>query len=258
MERLLLVEDDADIAMALVSFLQEAGYHVTHCDDGLKANRLIHIEKFDLLMLDIMLPGVSGLDLCKLVRIEDPNIPILMLTSLDGESDRVLGLELGADDYLTKPFSLRECKARIRALLRRSSLLSTASNKETQETLYFEGLTIGLHNREVRLNGSKVELTVREFDLLYHLAKHEGQVFNRAQLLDSVWGYSHSGYEHTVNTHINRLRKKLRRPEGGMQGGDSYIETVWGVGYKFTAELSPNLALTTIAPKAVNAGVTID
>lgn len=244
MERLLLVEDDADIAQALVSFLQEAGYRVTHCDDGLEANRLIHMEKFDLLMLDIMLPGVSGLDLCKMVRIEDPQVPILMLTSLDGESDRVLGLELGADDYLTKPFSLRECKARVRALLRRSALAAPDSGKETLETLYFEGLSIGLHNREVRLNGEKIELTVREFDLLYHLAKHEGQVFNRGQLLDSVWGYSHSGYEHTVNTHINRLRKKLCRPKGDRQEGVSYIETVWGVGYKFSADLSPGLPLT--------------
>ena len=239
MEKLLLVEDDADIAFAVKNFLLESGYSVHHCADGLAAKELIQKEKFDLLLLDIMLPGMNGLDLCKLLRQHNPVLPILMLTSLDSEADRILGLELGADDYLTKPFSLRECRARVRALLRRAQVQAVPqiaaevmTHSASSDALAFGALNICLLTREVTFAGANIDLTVREFDLLYHLAQHEGQVFSRAQLLDQVWGYNHSGYEHTVNTHINRLRNKLAKLISD-EKQPNYIQTVWGVGYKF-------------------------
>ncbi len=174
-----------------------------------------------------MLPGYNGLDLCRELRQLKPDLLIMMLTSLDGEADRVIGLELGADDYLTKPFSVRECQARVKALLRRAQR-NPAPSPPKQNTLTFDGLEISIDQHEVLLEGKLIELTAREFNLLTHLAGNAGQVFTRHQLLDTVWGYSHDGYEHTVNTHINRLRKKLKRADK-----TDYVQTVWGVGYKF-------------------------
>lgn len=175
-----------------------------------------------------MLPSLNGLEICKRIRSQiESYIPIIMLTSKSGELDRVLGLELGADDYLSKPFSLMELIARVKAQLRRSeALLDHRANTQIK----YANLDIETANRQVRCCGKNIELTAREFDLLVHFAKHPGRVFSRLQLLDRVWGESHEGYEHTVNTHINRLRNKIepdpRHP--------TYIKTVWGVGYQFS------------------------
>jgi len=182
-----------------------------------------------------MLPGYNGLDLCRELRQQRPAVPIMLLTSLDSEADRVVGLELGADDYLTKPFSMRECQARIKALLRRSQISQKATSENiVSPKLNFDELMINEASRSISLKGESIELTAREFDLLVYLAKNNQQVFSRSQLLDSIWGYSHEGYEHTVNTHINRLRKKLKREDGK----PNFIQTVWSVGYKFLSEES--------------------
>lgn len=230
MEHIVVVEDDKAIADMLCLHLKEQHYHVTHIDDGLKAKQFLLTETYDLVVLDIMLPNYNGLDICKELRQKHPITPILMLTSMSGEADRVIGLELGADDYLTKPFSIRECIARIKALLRRSQYSQIKNDDNEVATVSYEELYIHPQHRQIKLGETTIELTAREFDLLLHLATHPDQVFSRNQLLDSVWGYSHEGYEHTVNTHINRLRNKLKRHDNK----PDFVQTVWGVGYKFS------------------------
>lgn len=229
MEHIVVVEDDRSIADMLCLHLKEQHYQVTHIDDGLKAKQFLLNEEYDLVMLDIMLPNYNGLDICKELRQKRPITPILMLTSMNGEADRVIGLELGADDYITKPFSLREAIARVKALLRRSQYSQTPVDESNSDEVTHEELYIHPSHRLIKLDNQTIELTAREFDLLLHLATHPEQVFSRNQLLDSVWGYSHEGYEHTVNTHINRLRNKLKRTDNK----PDFIQTVWGVGYKF-------------------------
>jgi len=233
MSKIVIVEDDPAIAEMLLYHLQDLGYDVIHFDDGLTAKNYLSENRPDLVLLDIMLPKYNGLDLCRELRQDQPQLPIMLLTSLDSEADRVVGLELGADDYLTKPFSMRECQARIKALLRRSQLGSTEKSTQSSDAssgnFSFEELEINQDARHVLLNANKIELTAREFDLLLYLALNQQKVFSRNQLLDSIWGYSHEGYEHTINTHINRLRKKLKRTENK----PDFIQTVWAVGYKF-------------------------
>ena len=237
MPKIIIVEDDPAIAEMLLYHLQDLGYEVKHFADGLQAKNYLSSSTitYDLVVLDIMLPGYNGLDLCRELRQLHPPVPIMLLTSLDSEADRVVGLELGADDYLTKPFSMRECQARIKALLRRCELNNQttanhhAAEKQTLAEICFEELIIIEASRSVLLNGNPVELTAREFDLILYLARNTPQVFSRSQLLDAVWGYSHEGYEHTVNTHINRLRKKLKREHNK----PDFVQTVWAVGYKF-------------------------
>lgn len=234
MPKIILVEDDPAIAEMVVYHLKDLGYEVEHFSDGLKAKEYLSSASYDLLVLDIMLPGYNGLDLCRELRQLRPTVPIMLLTSLDSEADRVVGLELGADDYLTKPFSMRECQARIKALLRRCQLNNQAGlDEQTAETeITFEELTIKEASHQVFIDGKPVELTAREFDLFLYMAQHKQQVFSRSQLLDAIWGYSHEGYEHTINTHINRLRKKLKRSDNK----PDFIQTVWAVGYKFLGE----------------------
>ncbi len=231
MTKIIIVEDDPAIAEMLQYHLRDLSYEVEHFDNGAIARDYLQQAEYDLVLLDIMLPDYNGLDLCRELRQSRPSIPIMLLTSLDSEADRVVGLELGADDYLTKPFSMRECQARIKALLRRCEINQQLhQSSPLLDSIIFEELTITLATREVRLNDrAGIELTQREFDLLYYLASHPQQVFTRAQLLDAVWGYQHDGYEATVNTHINRLRKKLKRTGNK----EDFIKTVWGVGYKF-------------------------
>jgi DNA-binding response OmpR family regulator len=230
MPKVIIVEDDQAIAEMLVYHLQDLGYEVEHLADGLEAKEYLFTAQYDLVLLDIMLPGYNGLDICRELRQQKPSLPIMLLTSLDGEADRVIGLELGADDYLTKPFSMRECQARIKALLRRCALNNqTEISVEQPSKITFEELKINQESRHVSVDGNSIELTAREFDLLLYLAQNKQKVFSRSQLLDEVWGYSHEGYEHTVNTHINRLRKKLKRGDGKAD----FIQTVWSVGYKF-------------------------
>jgi len=248
MPHIIIVEDDQSIAEMLQFHMQEQGYQITHFSDGEMARQFLlkqhqgSDEAFDVVILDIMLPGCNGLDICKQLRHEKPLTPILMLTSLSGEADRVIGLELGADDYLTKPFSMRECVARVKALLRRSQAVQSVQSEQSKmaevEKLHIAELVLDSGSRTVLLDHQSIELTAREFNLLFYLLQHKGRVFSRNQLLDAVWGYSHDGYEHTVNTHINRLRNKLKRSDDKAD----FIQTVWGVGYKFAdeAETAPD------------------
>ncbi|MGV6809192.1 MAG: response regulator transcription factor [bacterium] len=236
MANIVIVEDDAAIAEMLVFHLQDMGHQVHHIADGLQAQHdLLNHTNYQLVVLDVMLPNYSGLDLCRELRQQHAAIPIIMLTSLDSEIDRVLGLEFGADDYVTKPFSMREFQARVKALLRRSQLSSSveppaADEPTMSETLSFDELVIHIAQRDVYLAGKALDLTAKEFDLLVYLARHTGKVFSRAQLLNEVWDYHYNGYEHTVNTHINRLRNKLKRADSK----PDFIQTAWGVGYKFS------------------------
>ena len=228
--KILIVEDDPDIAQLLSMHVSEAGYEIEHAVSGEQAMEISESASPDLVVLDLMLPGIDGLEVCKRLRRNDERIPILMLTAKSSELDRVLGLELGADDYLTKPFSVVELMARIRALLRRSDLLEKAKSAPVpEEVLRFRDLRIDAARHRVETADGTVELTAREFDLLFYLASSPGRVFSRAQLLDAVWGYDHDGYEHTVNTHINRLRIKIEKDPAQPE----YVKTVWGVGYKF-------------------------
>jgi DNA-binding response OmpR family regulator len=226
--RILVVEDNLDLADLLVMHLHEAGYAVRKACDGRTALQRFQHASFDLVILDLMLPDLDGLDICRRLRARPDYLPILMLTARSTEFDRVLGLEVGADDYLTKPFSIRELLARVKALFRRVEALAE-SPARPQQVMQFDGLTIDPARRCVLVNGQEVHLTSREFDLLAHFATHPGLVYSRAQLLDLVWGYGHEGYEHTVNSHINRLRAKIERTPAAPR----FILTVWGVGYKF-------------------------
>ena len=232
-QTILLAEDQADIRDLIALNLRNAGYEVSAVGDGSAALAHQTEAPADLLILDLMMPGLDGLEVCKALRARQSSAPILMLTARSTELDRVLGLELGADDYLTKPFSLAELMARVKALLRRAELLRQAQDRGAAETTLRRGeLEINVPRRQVRLRGATIDCTAREFDLLLHFAQHPGHVFSRSQLLGAVWGYTHDGYEHTVTTHINRLRAKLEvdpmRPE--------LILTVRGAGYKLRDE----------------------
>jgi DNA-binding response OmpR family regulator len=227
---ILVAEDQADIRDLLGMNLRSAGYEVTAVGDGLAALASQNEQASDLLILDLMMPGMDGLEVCKALRARGRSTPILMLTAKSTELDRVLGLELGADDYLTKPFSLAELLARVKALLRRADMLRAAQAQSAGQasTLRNGDLEILPTKRQVRYRGHLLDFTALEFELLLYFAQHPGHVFSRGQLLNAVWGYTHDGYEHTVTTHINRLRSKLEadpmRPE--------LILTVRGAGYK--------------------------
>ena len=226
---ILVAEDQADIRELIVLNLHGAGYEVTAVADGQAALVSQAEQASDLLILDLMMPRLDGLEVCKALRARGRATPILMLTAKSTELDRVLGLELGADDYLTKPFSMAELLARVKALLRRAELLRAAQTAPSAAGTVRNGeLEIVPGRREVRVAGQTLEFTALEFDLLLHFASHPGHVFSRAQLLDAVWGYSHEGYEHTVTTHINRLRAKVEQDP--MQ--PRFILTVRGAGYK--------------------------
>ncbi|ARN22396.1 response regulator transcription factor [Piscinibacter gummiphilus] len=226
--RVLLVEDDAHIADLLSLHLRDEGLEVVHCargDDGL---RELERGGWDALVLDLMLPGVDGLEICRRARAMTRYTPIIIISARSSEVHRILGLELGADDYLAKPFSVLELVARVKALLRRVDALARNAQLDTG-SLSVAGLSVDPIAREVKLDGRRVDLTPREFDLLYFFARQPGKVFSRMDLLNAVWGYQHEGYEHTVNTHINRLRAKIE-PDPAQP---ARILTVWGRGYKF-------------------------
>ena len=228
--RILLVEDEQDVAELIALHVADLCDEVIIARDGHEGMRLATAMNWALIILDLGLPGPDGLAICRAVRRARMVQPILILTAKAGERDRVLGLDSGADDYLTKPFSLLELTARVRAILRRVKSLrrDTIGRSDTGSPIAAGSITIDPARREVLSDGKSVELTVREFDLLAHFARHPGRVFNRADLLDSVWGYGHEGYEHTVNSHINRLRAKIERDPSHPE----IIVTVWGVGYK--------------------------
>ncbi len=235
--RILLVEDEADIADLVALHLRDLSDEVVIARDGYEGIRLATSGVWALIILDLRLPGPDGLEICRTVRRERPYQPILMLTSKSSELDRVLGLETGADDYLIKPFSVLELVARVRAIFRRIENMQKKPETASAADVAIQAgnLKIDPRRREVMLGPRQIELTAREFDLLDYFARHPGRVFRRSDLLDNVWGYGHEGYEHTVNSHINRLRAKIEtnpsRPE--------MIVTVWGVGYKFAGRSKP-------------------
>ena len=227
--RVLIVEDDQDIAHLVALHLKDIDCAVETVNDGKLGLRRSIEGDHDLIILDLMLPGIDGLEICRRVRSHSEYTPILMLTARSSELDRVLGLELGADDYLTKPFSVLELVARVKALFRRMEVLQSSDPSDEDVPIHLPDLSIEPAKRRVVVRGELITLTAKEFDLLLHFARQPGRVFTRAQLLDSVWGYGHDGYEHTVNSHINRLRSKIEQDPAEPR----YIQTVWGIGYRF-------------------------
>jgi DNA-binding response OmpR family regulator len=228
-KRILVVEDDVHIAELMCLHLRDEGYDIKHAADGEAGVQLLERGSWDALVLDLMLPGVDGLEICRRARTMTRYTPIIITSARSSEVHRILGLELGADDYLAKPFSVLELVARVRALLRRADALARNARLDAG-SLDLGGLHIDPLAREVAVEGRAVELTPREFDLLYFFARHPGKVFSRLELLNQVWGYCHDGYEHTVNTHINRLRLKIEADPAHPRR----ILTVWGLGYKFS------------------------
>lgn len=227
-KRVLIVEDDFHIADLLRMHLQDEGYQVTHCADGAQGLAQVRTGGWDALILDIMLPGVDGLEICRQARAMTSYTPIIITSARSSEVHRILGLELGADDYLPKPFSMLELVARVKALLRRADAMSRSQRAEAG-LLERDGVRVDPITRQAHLNGQALDLTPREFDLLYHFIKHPEKVFSRLDLLNQVWGYQHDGYEHTVNTHINRLRAKIEADPADPKR----ILTVWGKGYRY-------------------------
>jgi len=225
---ILIIEDNGDLARLLEVHLRDLSYEVEVAGDGVSGLARAEAGRFDLIILDLMLPGLDGVEVCRRLRARHSYIPILMLTSRSSELDRVLGLEIGADDYVTKPFSIVELIARVKALLRRVELLARVQETSEEPVISVGKLKIDPKRRNVLRRGSPVDLTAKEFDLLLYFARNQGRVFTRVQLLDAIWGYSHDGYEHTVNSHINRLRAKIEDDPGDPR----YLETVWGVGYR--------------------------
>ena len=229
--RVLIIEDHTDIAELIALHLRDLGCRVTIVSDGERGLKQALAGDLDLIVLDLMLPGIDGLEVCKRLRAKDDYIPILMLTAKSSELDRVLGLELGADDYLTKPFSIPELLARVKALFRRIEALRQPPAYDREEDVIRAGpIHIEASKHRVTLAGEEIVLTAKEFDLLLQFAANPGRVYSRTQLLDLVWGHGYKGYEHTVNSHINRLRAKIERDPAKPE----LILTVWGVGYKFT------------------------
>lgn len=227
--KVLIIEDNPDIARLVALHLQDIECTAVIAADGVEGLRSFQRGGFDLVVLDLMLPGMDGVSVCQKLRAQPGYVPILMLTAKSTELDRVLGLEVGADDYLTKPFSIPELQARIKALFRRVAAMSERHASQPPETLSFGDLCIDTGKRLVKISGRDINLTAKEFDLLLFFARHPGRVYNRTELLDKVWGYGHDGYEHTVNSHINRLRSKIEKDPAKPH----YVLTVWGVGYKF-------------------------
>ncbi len=232
MKRVLLIEDDQNIKDLLEIHLNDLDCRLTVRMNGTEGLKVALTERFDLMILDVMLPGVDGLEICRQVRAEKINTPILMLTARSEEIDKILGLETGADDYLTKPFSVREFIARVKAIFRRVDLL-TPKTMPVNDTLYFQNLMIDKEMRKVSIEDKRIDLTPKEFDLLSLLASSPGRSYSREQLLSIIWGYEFSGYEHTVNSHINRLRAKIE-PDINQP---TFIMTTWGIGYRFNDEL---------------------
>jgi DNA-binding response OmpR family regulator len=229
-KNILVIEDEPQLARLVEMHLRDGGFGVDIRHTGTEGLARAREHDVDLVVLDLMLPDMDGLDICRSLRSDGgAAVPILILTARSDELDRVLGLEMGADDYLTKPFSVRELVARVKAILRRTETRSRPSRGPGDERFELHGLLVDAASRSVLAHGKAVHLTAREFDLLLHFARHPGRVFTRTQLLDAVWGYGGGTYEHTVNSHINRLRSKIELDPAA----PSLIQTVWGVGYRF-------------------------
>ena len=230
----LIIEDDADIIELLTIHLKDLGCKMISACNGQKGLAIAKEERFDLIILDIMLPGLNGMEICRKIRQTDRHTPILMLTAKSEEIDKVLGLETGADDYLTKPFSVREFIARVKVIFRRSEENAfTTDSAPTSSVINYGELEIDIDKRKVSLNNARVELSPKEFELVALLASNPGKSYSRKRLLNLVWGYDFEGYEHTVNSHINRLRGKIEEDVSNPK----FILTSWGVGYRFNEEL---------------------
>lgn len=228
--QILVVEDQVDIAELIALHIRDLGLDVLIKHDGIEGLKAAQTGQFSAILLDVMLPSMDGLAIIRQLRLDKNATPVLMLTAKSNEIDRVLGLELGADDYLTKPFSIPELQARVKALLRRSQMSSPSAIAENNNTKFqIRDLQIDQQSHNVKLRGQPLLLTAKEYDLLLHFACAPGRVFTRTQLLEAVWGTSYEGYEHNVNTHINRLRAKLELDPTNPE----YVLTVRGVGYRF-------------------------
>lgn len=231
-KKILIIEDNEDMAQLLALHLRDLQHHVELCFDGESGMQHVENHQYQLIILDLMLPGYDGLTICRSIRAKHNYTPILMLTAKASELDRVLGLETGADDYVTKPFSITEVLARIKAIFRRIDATEPVRQDSPSPIIQRGLMSIDSDKHAITIAGHIIDLTVKEFDLLVFFASRPGRVFSRNELLDRVWGYGHDGYEHTVNSHINRLRVKIEdNPKQPM-----YIQTVWGVGYKFSEE----------------------
>ena len=228
-KKILIIEDNRDLAHLIENHLRDLAFQVEVAFDGPSGLARANSNNYDLVILDLMLPGLDGMEICRRLRRGPVYMPILMLTARSSEMDRVLGLEIGADDYVTKPFSIRELLARVKAILRRVEELTDGGGETAPAVIRAADLELDPAKRIARCGGQNVDLTAKEFDLLLHFARNPGKVYTRSQLLDKVWGYGHDGYEHTVNSHINRLRAKIEKDPAH----PVYILTVWGVGYKF-------------------------
>lgn len=233
MKKILIIEDEANIRELVTYNLKANGYETLEAEDGITGITLAYKEKPDLILLDIMLPGKDGYEICRELRSEDINIPIIMLTAKSEEVDKVLGLEFGADDYIAKPFGIRELLARIKAVLRRYEINDKTAVEQKKEDDELENIMAGnifidQGRHEVKVNGVTIELTYKEYELLSFLAKHRDRVYSRDELLDKVWGIDYVGETRTVDVHIRHLRQKI----GQDQNGEEYIETIRGRGYK--------------------------
>ena len=229
MKHILIIEDDLEIIKLLEIHLTDLIYSTSKAIDGGQGLKMALENDYDLILLDLTLPTMDGVEICRRLRAKK-NTPIIMLTAKSEEIDRVLGLEIGADDYMTKPFSIRELLARIKAVMRRTDI----QEKQQNNTLITaEGLHIDIEKRKVLLNDQKIELSPKEFELLVLMASNPGRNYTRTELLNMIWGYNFEGYEHTVNSHINRLRAKI---ESDM-ANPTFILTTWGVGYKFNEDI---------------------
>ncbi|MEO5941813.1 MAG: response regulator transcription factor [Ferruginibacter sp.] len=232
MKNILMIEDDPNIVELVVIHLKDIHCECTTFNNGEEGLKYALNHPFDLIILDINLPGKNGIEICKTLRAEKITTPIMMLTAKSEEIDKVIGLETGADDYLTKPFSIREFIARVKAILRRTELTKSPEDADNQ-VISFDDMVVDPQKRKVMIGSQKVELTPKEFDLLYLFISNPGKSYTREKLLNVVWGYEFSGYEHTVNSHINRLRAKIEKDLAKPE----YILTTWGIGYRFTDEI---------------------
>jgi DNA-binding response OmpR family regulator len=229
MDKVLIIEDDRDISNLIALHLSDMAFETERIYDGQEGLLKALNENYVLIILDIRLPHLDGFEICKKLRMEKKNTPVLMVTSKAEEIDKVLGLEIGADDYLTKPFSVRELMARVKAIIRRSEIRKLEEDDDEGGEITSEGIYINIPKRIVEIYHNRIELSPKEFDLLVLLASNPGKTYTRMQLLNKVWGYEFDGFEHTVNSHINRLRSKIERD----MNIPEFILTTWGVGYKF-------------------------
>ena len=230
MKKILIIEDDIEIIKLLEIHLTDLIYTTSKATDGEVGLEMALANDYDLILLDLTLPTMDGIEICKKLRTKK-NTPVIMLTARTEEIDRVLGLEIGADDYISKPFSIRELLARIKAVMRRTD--NRKDEEKDTSSISAEGLFIDIDKRKVLLDDHKVELSPKEFELLVLMASNPGRNYTRTELLNIIWGYNFDGYEHTVNSHINRLRAKI---ESDM-ANPNYILTTWGVGYKFNEDI---------------------